>query len=1334
MSSKEILARYNVDVKELGKSVSRYERLLKDELRNDAVARGVVEAAWSEQISSEQASLDAGVAEHVRTLDAYRRGASKSDTGSQHTTVKAFANALSEICFMGEAHYTKLFAYVRCSFGASLAAAVITALSSPSRVLRLLGLLAARLYASDEMFLTQLVHGQGTQWLALCFDRDNSNEVEYALGFILRVVDMKLRDKLPWADALFPQALAYRLASMLDPNDQLNTLTPQSRLRCCRVAVQVLEAFPQQAAGADLVRILLAMCVTVGTSADEYTSIIRAVLTLYDDPARRSYLRDAELATLFVPFFDASSKATEDQVSRMNQSREVLSRLLCSWPGLFWVASESMCLRSLADVLHLPGQADRKMIVLNLLQSTLATVAPHRGIPHPSTWQDATTRRRASTQVPTDFDMVGTDEVGDTAGQGFEMYLDTENDDNEDLIPTTKSIGHYTSDAFCASLLLVWMHHGIPQALITIAKRTQSATAGFGPEVSTAASVLLQHVLVLMDNLLPPATVSPLHSAFNTAVAGLSLEQNLSVGTLVTSTVMNVAGGVSHLSSTSPLYMDDAVFQANLKESHVEQHAEPGKWNFDVLLLLVQGPLRVPSRVRWARDNTRFFTRILGFYKPSALKSFATLKREECTDEICGFGVAIVETLLGCKEGSDMLERADFPKALKTMLQEIVDVQRNPTILTWERMGPGATKVGAVFLTMLGRFTQSANGLQLLRRFGVLDSIWEIIEKLHIAPTESLKSVPMLQASPTSSTMHADLLSEVAHRLLRHLHLGSVPNFGVCAEIRKVAEKALLNRESNSLRLCALSQLRKILWRDLSTAMHWGIQRLVDALSDTSSLLIEQSFRMLASICCSSVQALDYLISLKPMELVTNKLLKENSKRWSLSSLLYRMAGRREGVTFLAGTGYIQRELDLWFKSENAAYCEEVERMSQGRCDMSAAASRTHTATRSYHSRSDSDAIHRRSLASNSRNRGVSFAATSATQNYFPIHLVGELCRTPEGCELVQAHPMWRDAVMSFLAGLTDDPISPDTLSGGPMMLCETSVAMYGTLSPIVTPQASKRRSVGYADDLGDLTMREPTATEIGGGQGEAPGEVELLSAARGYDGIVVSSAINLQNVDLRHFKQSLLLIANASSCQLGIEMVATCTSSRGEILRKLVELSHSANILSLRGTCIIGLAILSRSPSGAAFLADHQCAVVQLPSAYVSSVGLPYSVAFAHGVSPLWMGVERAHAYRGHAPRNAYIEGAADSKNIPKDITDNVVALSNPVNREAAKQKLHSIYKEQPSQFLAVATQRLLLDATNMYRLRAQDRKFIADLLQRSMTAVANTGRTPTTATSPAH
>lgn len=1316
----ELLSRFGIDhKKDLHKNWQKFERVAVDEPNLSSEQRSALDAAWSAVVQDAQGAFDTKGVALMHVLKGYQRKTVSPDgtvTPPSSTervttpTAREFAEALSEMCFLSENFFSKTFRIVKCTFGAELGAVVPIALSSPSRVLRLLGLQTARLFIADGAFLHSFAQCKGFDWLGLCIDRESAQELEHACGFVLRCVELRSKERV-FPEQTFPQGLAVRLASLLDPQDQLNSLVPSTRQRLVMVAVQVLEAFPAQAVGADMVRILLTLCSTRGTSGDELAQVLRVVLNMFDDPSRRSFLRDSDLAALLLPFVESPPKDTNsDYLFRMNHAKDAWARLLCTWQGLFWSASESMCLRSMIDLLHLPGPTDRKMVLLHMFNTIIRNVAPHRGIPAQDSWSGLASKHRSSTLAPMDFDLVENDEVGSNVAQGLEMYLER-GDDNaggeDDLIPTTKSIGYYTGDPICASLLLVLEHHGLPQALITIAKR--SGSPGYDQDMTHEAVMLLQHLMILMDHLLPPTSVAQLHEAFTSAIASLHQENRLLVGTLTSKLFQNLnlssstaaAREVSGMST--PLLMDDTTFQTHIKESHVEQHNEPGRWNFDALLLLVQGPLRTPARVRWARDSTRFFTRVLGFYKPSAMKSFASLRREECNDQICGFGIAIVETLLATKEGTEILEKSEFPKALRGMLYEIVDDKAQPTILTWERIGPGASPIGLVFLLMLGRFTQSSNGLILLKRHGVLDIIKELLTKL------------------SSGTCHAsDLSFVVGHQLVQHLHIGSVPNYGVSEDLRASVKLAMENKDFNALRLCAMMQLRKILWKDLTSSMHWGIARLVEALSDPFFTVVEHSFRMLASICCSSAQALDVLIALKPTALVTSVVLRDNRKNWSTTSLLYRIAGRPDGCAFLQQAGWIDEELARWLASESQSHTDEVERLSQGR-DCAVV---TRQATK--HSRSDSDAAASRRGHAGSRSRGVSFAVSHSSQNYFPMHFAGELCRTPEGCSILQQHPLWRDAVTALLVqvgGHEGMPDSPQNLQ------LDVTMQLWGnaTLTELDTTPTPVRRlpqrhaprdADDYADEVDELSFirkRDNNTSRVAAERAEDP-ESNLLSAARGYEAKTADAAVDVTG-DINTLKRSILVLCSVGSSNSGFEVLCDATPQRGELVQRLLDLSHRANCLSLRGLVTVAVAMLCRSPAAAAYLSDKQCAVVHLPSAYVSASGLPYSVAFAHPIAPTWMCVKRTAVHRGHAPRNAYREGSADTKDVPKEVADNVVALSNPVNRDAAKVKLHAAYKENPLLFADPAVQRLLLEVSSMYRMRSSERKFVVELLQRSMT-----------------
>ena len=585
------LTKYGIDASDFGKGASRFEHVLQNELVGDAFgpARVALIEAWDSHVQAARKSFDERMDFLLHQLPA-AVGQPKADI-------------LLDICKLSEkyiARAPRLFWLADAQLAADVLCATIV---SPSLVLRVLTLMALGHMTADVVFLRAFYKNRGHQVLALSLDRHHSQESEAALNVMQRVLENRLA--LPGPP--FPLALCYRLATMIDPSDELGSLTPQRRFRSIQLALLVVKASPAQSAAADLVRLLLGCATSRHVTPDESELIVSGILSAFDEPKRRAYIKDADLAPVFIPFTDASAlKATAEHIAVMNTAKDILCRIMTTWTGLLWVASEGLGLRALMDVLHLPGPLDRKMVLLTLFNQLLRRLAPHRGIAPLPCWlgEDIDRRQRTVTQGPTDFDMVNVDEEfsGGSAADAFADLLHDELED--DAVPTTKSVGYQSMDALLGAALLVLEHHGLPQALISIVKR--SADENTSVVLAQEAAVLFQHILVLMDCTLPRHTGSSLHSALSSAVAELSQRGNVLVGSL-TSKLFQQAGGNLSASSISGAptmvlhvdtaqQLDDQAFQAMLKDTHVEQ-GEHMRWNLDALALLVYGPLRQTSRL-----------------------------------------------------------------------------------------------------------------------------------------------------------------------------------------------------------------------------------------------------------------------------------------------------------------------------------------------------------------------------------------------------------------------------------------------------------------------------------------------------------------------------------------------------------------------------------------------------------------------------------------------------------------------------------------------------------------------------------------------------------------
>lgn len=74
--------------------------------------------------------------------------------------------------------------------------------------------------------------------------------------------------------------------------------------------------------------------------------------------------------------------------------------------------------------------------------------------------------------------------------------------------------------------------------------------------------------------------------------------------------------------------MDDLTFRNRLLETGVLSTKDDTKWSFDILIELLEGPLRNPKRLDEAMRASKFMKRVLGFFQPLSFRYSDTRKDE----------------------------------------------------------------------------------------------------------------------------------------------------------------------------------------------------------------------------------------------------------------------------------------------------------------------------------------------------------------------------------------------------------------------------------------------------------------------------------------------------------------------------------------------------------------------------------------------------------------------------------------------------------------------------------------------------------------------------------
>ncbi|KAG5504837.1 hypothetical protein GH5_05467 [Leishmania sp. Ghana 2012 LV757] len=959
------------------------------------------------------------------------------------------AERMSDFCALCDKWYVDNETLFELPQPEALAALAASAVASVSRLLRLLGMRMVCVCAGNSLFLRSFIEdGDAVRWVSFCGDRGVNAEVDALLSLMDRLLQLNITD--PKVYPQVPFGWLYRLSSFLEHPDSVASASPKRRSVVVRIALQLLRQRPDQATAAGLHSVLLNACIDPNgcVTPDEAQQVMQTFLSLFDAPRTRQYLKTTDLRIIFAPFLSTSESSDTALLTMQNNAKDLIVTVFSTWVGNLWISSEVTGLRSIIDVLQLPGSLDTKMVIITLFNKLLARLAPHRGIVPMDTWkgfEENRLRKAAYDAEEAQAKEVNCGGAGDASNDTqymnnnsfmFDLALTDSAGDAalfDDFIPTTKALGYHVMDPLLGRVLACLNYHGLPYALTQLMQ-----IASQNRVVTAAASSLLQDIFVLMDTVLPQVIVFKLHEAFNKAVGRLANDGNAFVGGLASqlfriykkSSGVGGGGGIvpvgpanatempnTALNTPGTLDVDDPTFATMLRDSKVDRMKGCQAWNFDILATLVQGPLHLPRRFRAARELVEslvlFFTPIPLPTTPQTCSTFSALPPETVSTQVCMVGVELIDLILSSRDGAALLERMGFVASVAAMLKEVR--LGKPTVL---RRAVVNTCIGRSLLRMTGRLSAHANGLLLMRDHGIFSLVDSMFSKL---------KGPRLE-SPTEE----DTLCDVCYQLLQYLYLGAVPNYGVCKDIRHTFRAALGN-PSNTIRLCAAQQLKKAVWRDLSTSMKWGIEALLQALHDDFFSVIESAFKLLLSICLCSDEGLDYLIECFPTVLMESEVILSHAKQLRLNVLLYRIASRPSGFRFLQCYGWVEKELHRWEESESVQYAIMLERLQNFDGSAAAAEGRGAAGSTALHSISDPSCRHTRSYSDGlsgvyGRVTGSTsylplLTATDASSTkFFPVHFASVLCSSVEGCAMFKHSKLWTRSVQRLL----EQPLPPD--------------------------------------------------------------------------------------------------------------------------------------------------------------------------------------------------------------------------------------------------------------------------------------------------------------------
>ncbi|CAK7568215.1 MAG: hypothetical protein SEPTF4163_006200 [Sporothrix epigloea] len=663
-------------------------------------------------------------------------------------------------------------------------------------------------------------------------------------------------------------------------------------------------------------------------------SLTSAILFLLDAPQRRKYLRSGhELEVLFAPFTD--HYISTDAILKRNA--KAISSALSTWSGIMTLSMYNFrAIRSLVASLAMPNIAVRETVI-ELICSLLRIKSPAWAASFLAGRRLTTYGRVASLK---------------SAGTKISSLSSAEDDGGEQNF-----VEHYT-----ALLLAVFIKADLLPHLLHLTQETDNFM------LKRRSTLLIGEVLRLSSRLLPPSwsrELQMLPELFAAAARFGDESHSIATGTVyqissVTRTLFRSspsywagAGDLSHNSvdfsslldeqhrTGASMSFDEATFRQLQLDSGVVNSSNPLKWDWDVILKIIEGPLTNGKRLEEAIRASKFVKRLMSFYRPFKYK-FSDMKNTKATQKYVRVGCALLHTLLLTTEGFRYLGDSKLLRQIAECL-----AQCDPTsgitaqfpMFAKDRLTD--TLCGG-YLPMIGVLSSDPRGLQMMERWRMFNMMYHIID---------LKQRPDLIKL---------LLSNFDYSLNGH---------------QRVLLSKALTAGTKDIRIHATNVLRKYAVRSNSKTMlnegvgnsKWAIQLLVTQLYDPEVEVCATAVKTL-EIACNSKHSLEFIVECRPALDHLGEI---------GAPLLLRFLSTSIGYHYLDGLDYISNEMDDWFLGRNDAYVDLIE------------ASLARAFVEGFHEQAG---------------RIPDFAGESDADadTQIPPHFYRELTRTEEGCRLLR--------------------------------------------------------------------------------------------------------------------------------------------------------------------------------------------------------------------------------------------------------------------------------------------------------------------------------------------
>ncbi|KAF2210980.1 hypothetical protein CERZMDRAFT_43935 [Cercospora zeae-maydis SCOH1-5] len=607
-------------------------------------------------------------------------------------------------------------------------------------------------------------------------------------------------------------------------------------------------------------------------------TLLGPLLHLMDLPARRGVIRSGfEFSSAFATFTEPHfSSSYED---RLIASSRVIAAMFKSWSGLMSLSLHNFLpVRSVVSSLYVADIRVRTAI-LDLLMDILRIERRSWSTPFIG-------GRRLTTYAR----VVNLKE---------DKPKTSDKQNNEEINQKRSLVQHFTAVALAALL-----QHGLLQGLVS-AERDAPSDA-----LKRRTNLLIAEVLKKASELLPASWNAQLQSMpglFDSALKFDSEDRHLAVTTVYQVDKVNLKLWRSEPSTTTQskkdeaqdtrarsasktqvqANMDEALFRARLLETNVLNTVNYLKWDWNIILELVDAPLTNPRLLYEAMEKSKFVHRLLKFLRPFQFR-FSDASNTKANQRYLKMACTLVKSLLQTQEGTLWLLNNKTIRQLAECLAQLDSqsgiTSKNP-MFSPDRLSE--TLVGGYF-QILGVMCSDPKGLQILERWHIINMFYHLVEVKN------------------RDDLIRTLLTSLDYALDSH------PRIILC--------KAMI-AGSKHIRIMATTLLRSYATIPIEdtanggSAAEWAIRLLVSQLYDPEIEVCEVAIKILEE-ACNDIRSLKYVVKCRPALDHLGEI---------GAPLLLRFLSTSVGYHYLDGLDYITREMDDWFLGRNDSYVTVVE-------------------------------------------------------------------------------------------------------------------------------------------------------------------------------------------------------------------------------------------------------------------------------------------------------------------------------------------------------------------------------------------------------------------------